>query len=208
MPLAERARAAYHALDATPLRRLLHVAPMRRLRARVRRRIRLRHALDAPQVLEIVAALQAAGTRPSLVGGWGVDALLGEQTRRHADLDIVVDDSDLGAVEATLRELGFAFVAELTRPAGHALLSGREVLRDPEGREVDVHCVSARRWESLADGDVFTWGAIDGTPVPCISAAMQEQSHRGYELEIEDLQDLALLERRFRRAPPSSSAGL
>jgi lincosamide nucleotidyltransferase A/C/D/E len=28
-------------------------------------------------------------------GGWGVDALLGEQTRPHKDLDIAIEEKDL-----------------------------------------------------------------------------------------------------------------
>ena len=47
--------------------------------------------MRAQDVLEIVAYLDAAGVRVWLDGGWGVDALLGEQTRPHKDLDIVVE---------------------------------------------------------------------------------------------------------------------
>jgi lincosamide nucleotidyltransferase A/C/D/E len=46
--------------------------------------------ITAEDVLEIVTVLQSAGVRLWLDGGWGVDALLAEQTRPLADLDIAV----------------------------------------------------------------------------------------------------------------------
>ena len=36
----------------------------------------------ADQVLEMLAHLQAAGVRTWIGGGWGIDALIGEQTPR------------------------------------------------------------------------------------------------------------------------------
>ena len=36
-------------------------------------------------------------------GGWGVDALLGEQTRPHSDLDLAVKLDDLPAFQCVLQ---------------------------------------------------------------------------------------------------------
>ncbi|MGZ4382041.1 MAG: nucleotidyltransferase domain-containing protein, partial [Gaiellaceae bacterium] len=44
--------------------------------------------MRATDVLEVLAALGEAGVRASLEGGWGVDALVGRQTREHEDLDL------------------------------------------------------------------------------------------------------------------------
>lgn len=44
--------------------------------------------------LETVAfldVLAAADVTPWIDGGWGVDALLGHQTREHGDLDLVIE---------------------------------------------------------------------------------------------------------------------
>lgn len=41
-------------------------------------------------------------------GGWGVDALLGEQTRPHNDLDLVVSLDGIPALRDVLGEQGFA----------------------------------------------------------------------------------------------------
>ena len=46
--------------------------------------------MTADDVVEIVAWLQAAQVDIWLDGGWGVDALVGEQTRAHKDLDVIV----------------------------------------------------------------------------------------------------------------------
>jgi lincosamide nucleotidyltransferase A/C/D/E len=43
------------------------------------------------EVMRVLRALEAAGVRYWLEGGWGVDALAGRQTRPHRDLDIDLD---------------------------------------------------------------------------------------------------------------------
>jgi lincosamide nucleotidyltransferase A/C/D/E len=42
-----------------------------------------------------------------LDGGWGVDALVGDQTRPHADLDLAVDRDELERIQQNLERLGF-----------------------------------------------------------------------------------------------------
>src|SRR4051794_23051931 len=56
--------------------------------------------MDAPAVLEVLDRLDGIGVWVD--GGWGVDALLGEATREHRDLDLVVRRDDLDAVRAAL----------------------------------------------------------------------------------------------------------
>ena len=40
-------------------------------------------------------------------GGWGVDALLGRQTRKHDDLDIAIPHKDVPKLRRILAEKGF-----------------------------------------------------------------------------------------------------
>lgn len=40
------------------------------------------------EVLSVLALLREAGTDVVLAGGRGIDALLGEETREHRDLDL------------------------------------------------------------------------------------------------------------------------
>jgi len=81
-----------------------------------------------------VHALQHAGIDVWLDGGWGVDALLGRQTREHADLDVVVALADVEAITHVLSQRGFG-VSEDELPT-------RFVLQDQRGRHVDFHTVS------------------------------------------------------------------
>ena len=102
-------------------------------------------------------------------GGWGVDALLGEQTRPHADLDIALQHEDVPALRALLEARGYRDVPrDDTRDCNF-------VLGDVEGREVDVHwytfdtegrCVFGVEYpaESLTGH-----GSIAGCPVQCIA---------------------------------------
>ena len=95
-------RVAYRLIAATPLRPLLRS----RLAQRIKRRL---VEMPAELVPEVLGALDEAGVEAWLAGGWGVDALLGEQTRPHLDLDLVFDadrDGERRALEA-LAELGF-----------------------------------------------------------------------------------------------------
>ena len=46
--------------------------------------------MTSNDVLEILNVLNAANIPVWLDGGWGIDALIGKQTRQHDDLDVVV----------------------------------------------------------------------------------------------------------------------
>jgi lincosamide nucleotidyltransferase A/C/D/E len=66
----------------------------------------------------------------------GVDALLGKQTRTHADLDIVVQEKDLTSVTAFLKSRGFRELPrEDGRPWNFAMGNGK-------GKEIDLHVIS------------------------------------------------------------------
>ena len=155
-------------------------------------------------------------------GGWGIDALLGRQTRPHKDFDAIAAFEDLPALTRLLDSRGFAprLIWEENRwaPSSELLaLIGRErpavevasafVLEDGLGRELDFHIVrfdEHGRWVAAWDSDlVFPPGALDGmgtiggTKVRCLSAEMQMRTHTGYALKESDVHDLRLLHDRF-----------
>ena len=84
-------------------------------------------------VLQILAELSGAGVLARLVGGCGVDALVGRQTREHRDLDLVVAAQQLDRA-----------LAALSRPAWSPpwpLLTARHQIGFHSGhapREVDL----------------------------------------------------------------------
>ena len=44
--------------------------------------------------VEIISALENAGIKVFIDGGWGVDALLGYQSRTHNDIDIFIEQQN------------------------------------------------------------------------------------------------------------------
>ena len=64
--------------------------------------------MRANDVISLYQAFAAARAPVWLMGGWGVDALLGRQTRPHHDLDVLVNVSNLERLRRCLIDLGFA----------------------------------------------------------------------------------------------------
>ena len=158
--------------------------------------------MTADAVLEAVDALTAAGVRFWLDGGWGVDALLGEQTRDHADLDLIIDDADVGRLRAALGALGYTEVPD-------ASATSFVLVRDRDDR-IDVHPIpfdaagvgrfdlgDGRRWPFPPRA--FTGrGRVRDRDVPCLTADAQVQCHaQGYAPTENDLGDMERLQERF-----------
>ncbi|BAJ32879.1 MULTISPECIES: amino acid transporter [Kitasatospora] len=152
-------------------------------------------------VLEVLDALRAAGAQVWIAGGWGIDALLREQTRPHRDLDLLHRREQEPAALAALAELGFAERTDL-RPVRFVLVDGR-------GRELDLHpLVFGPDGDALQEShragqpfhypaSCFVTGTIGGREVPCLSVAQQVSFHQGYEPAERDRQDMARLRAAF-----------
>jgi lincosamide nucleotidyltransferase A/C/D/E len=152
--------------------------------------------MRANQLLDLVERLRTVTPVVWIGGGWGVDALVGRQTRPHGDLDVVVDAPSLPAVRALLDGLGF-------RPTEDWLPVRIEVAH-PDGRRVDLHPVTfAADGSGLQPGlddTVFlypagctTTGYVDGQPVTCLTAAQQLLFRQGFSWREVDHHDVALL---------------
>jgi lincosamide nucleotidyltransferase A/C/D/E len=163
--------------------------------------------MDAARVLELLAHLTAREIPVWLDGGWAVDALLGEQTRPHDDLDLVARLEDSARIEQALTERGFVLAG------GGAPLSFELV--DGEGHQVDVHPVTftadgvaayrmanGEDWVYPEDG--FTGvGRILGREVPCLTPEVVMVSHTtGYALDEAHQRDVTALGERFGIAAP------
>jgi lincosamide nucleotidyltransferase A/C/D/E len=146
-------------------------------------------------------------------GGWGVDALLGEETRAHSDLDLALDRTSLDCARHALEEHGFEHDTSST-PG----LPARLVVRDRRGREVDFHPLTfdeagngwqqlsetGRAWGHYPAADLAAGGFIGGRPVRCLSAGLQLRFRLGYEWHERDDHDIRKLLERFDvpRPPP------
>ncbi|CAN5391790.1 aminoglycoside nucleotidyltransferase [soil metagenome] len=177
--------------------------------------------MTARDVNEIYTLLLNRHVQIWLDGGWGIDALLGEQTRPHKDLDAFVASDSLAAFTRTLSENGFVLKeiwsenrwlrygapVHLIANAQAGEVATAFVLRDERGREIDIHVldIDARgqptpAWNceiSFSCDSLSGHGSIAGCPVRCLSAGMQMRTHIGYELQAKDLQDLRHLQERF-----------
>jgi lincosamide nucleotidyltransferase A/C/D/E len=68
-------------------------------------------------VLALYEQTNGAGITIWIDGGWGVDALLGKQTRAHEDLDIVIERKDVPAFRVLLERQGYTETrVEYARP--------------------------------------------------------------------------------------------
>ncbi len=92
--------------------------------------------MEVAEVIAVLDRLAAVGLDFWVDGGWGVDALVGEQTRPHGDLDIVVGAEGLGRAADALAALDYAHDAA-ARPG----LPARLVLHAGARRQVDLHPV-------------------------------------------------------------------
>jgi lincosamide nucleotidyltransferase A/C/D/E len=136
-------------------------------------------------------------------GGWGVDALLGEQTRSHADLDIALQHKDVPKLRALLEAQGYKDVPrDDTRDCNF-------VMGDDRGHEVDVHSYTFDAHGNLVFGVEYPFdsltgtGSIQGYPVKCISPEWMVKFHSGYELDENDYRDVSALCERFGIALPT-----
>lgn len=157
--------------------------------------------MPAPDVLCVLSLLREAGTDVVIAGGWGIDALLGEETRPHQDLDLLHRREQEPALVAALVAAGYAQSVDW-RPV-------RFVLRHPSGAEIDLHPLEfapdGSATQSSFDplepfcypAECFVTGTIGGTPVRCISVRQQVEFHQGYDPGPADLHDMALLRGEF-----------
>lgn len=157
--------------------------------------------MSADDLVAILDRLDGAGLSIWLDGGWGVDALLGEQTRPHDDLDLVLALDDVSRLERELAALGYE------RADGSPPMSFESV--DADGRQVDSHPVvfdsrgdgvylmrDGRTWPYPAAGFAGT-GIVGGRTVRCLTPEVQVLCHAGYDLQENGRHDLRMLAQRF-----------
>ena len=169
--------------------------------------------MNSADVVDLYTRLTDLGIEVWIDGGWGVDALLGEQTRPHADVDIVVQQKDVPKLRELLERQGYVDVPRDDTSAWNF------VLGDQRGRLVDVHVVTldaagnglygpVEKGVMYPAGSLTGRGVIAGHAVKCISAEHMVQFHTGYQPRETDCQDVAALCARFGLAYPAEYAAL
>lgn len=163
--------------------------------------------MTAADVLQVLACLESAGIEAWLDGGWGVDALVGEHTRDHDDVDTVLALDRVEDGQRALAALGFELRTDW--------LPTRCALRDDGHRQVDFHPV---RFDHRGNGfqrgletdyvyparGFAGTGRVAGQLVRCLTAEVQVLHHLGYPPKAKDRHDMELLRDRLgvELAPP------
>jgi lincosamide nucleotidyltransferase A/C/D/E len=153
--------------------------------------------MTADDVIEFVQLLNQHHIDVFIDGGWGVDALLGEQTRPHTDLDIALQHKDVPQVRALLEGRGYKDVPR------DDTWECNFVLGDDAGHEIDLHSYTFDSDGNHIFGVKYPFdsltgtGSINGHPVKCISPEWMVKFHTGYKLDENDYHDVKALCQRF-----------
>ncbi len=158
--------------------------------------------MNIADVIGLCMQLDNLGIEIWLDGGWGVDALLEEQTRPHDDVDIVIQQKDVLKLRELLEMQGYTDVPrDDTRPWNF-------VMGDNNGRLVDVHVIAlddegngiygpVERGEVYPAASLMGSGVLVGHAVKCISLEYLLKFHTGYKLREKDFKDISALCARF-----------
>lgn len=143
--------------------------------------------VSAEDVVGLCRLFSSHSIQVWLTGGWGIDALLGQQTRPHHDLDVLMLVDDVFMLLKLMDQEGYGY-KELWSE-NRCTIDGRGTgietaffLRDQDGREFDAHALRLDEhgngipaWEKdvgffFTPQDLAGEGTIAGYPVKCQSA--------------------------------------
>ncbi len=153
--------------------------------------------MKAEDVVELLQVMEQNGIDLVVDGGWGVDALLGHQTRPHDDLDIAIQNKDRPRLRELMSTRGYS---ELQNPKRTEF---NFILIDTEGRKLDVHSYTFDSEGNLVEGIAYPIGSLAGTgtingySVRCITPEWMVKFHTQYEPDDDDFRDVLALCTRF-----------
>ena len=153
-------------------------------------------------VVEFIKLLNQNNIEVYIDGGWAVDAVLGEQTREHEDLDIALPHKYVLLLRRILEEKGFKDVPrDDTRDCNF-------VLGDEHGHLIDIHSYTFDENGVNIFGveyqphQLIGIGFINGYKVNCVPPDVLVEFHTGYEVDENDYHDVKALCNRFNIALP------
>jgi lincosamide nucleotidyltransferase A/C/D/E len=164
--------------------------------------------MSAEQAVAIYELLDARGVRSWVMGGWGVDALLGRPTRTHKDLDLLVHRAGRARYGEIMRSTGFDRKLEWSenRPIeiDGVMYDSAFVDAHQDGREVDVHVIDVDEAGEVVQFHSGPWplpadalsgrGMLAGREVRCVSPGAQLAMHSSYDLPDSHREDVLLLQ--------------
>jgi len=160
--------------------------------------------MTAEDVVRIIKLLEQNGIEVFIVGGWCVDALLGEQTRKHKDLDIALPHKFVPKLHELLEPLGYADVPQPDTSECNF------VLGDDKGHLIDIHSYTFDEDGNNVFGVAFEPhhltgnGVINGYPVRCVPPNVMVGFYSLYDIDQNDYRDAEALCERFDIPLPDS----
>jgi lincosamide nucleotidyltransferase A/C/D/E len=152
-------------------------------------------AMEEKDVIDLYCKLKNLDIKIWIDGGWGVDALVGRQTRFHKDLDLAIQQKDIPVFLKLLEAQGYKEIKlDIARPHNF-------VLGDNNKREIDVHVIVLNDkgdgiYGPAKNGEVYPAAALIGKgkicnlEVDCISPEYVVKFHTGYDLKEKDYKDV------------------
>ena len=153
--------------------------------------------MTVDDVLAFLDLMDENGIDIVVDGGWGVDALLGWQSRTHRDLDIGVQHRHVPRLRQVLEDRGYS---DVPREDTHTY---NFVLGDSKGHLIDIHSYEFDDEGNLLVGIAYPvdsltgTGTINGRLVRCITPARMVEFHAVYEGDEDDYQDVLALCTKF-----------
>lgn len=151
-------------------------------------------------LMQIIGLFEHLGICYWLDGGWGVDVLVGKQTRQHRDIDIDFDAQHTDMLVGKLVSQGYTVVKNL-RPVRielyHHMMSYIDIhpfVLSNDGRAKQADGTGG--WYEF-EADYFGSALFEGKNIPCISAKGQRIFHTGYELRESDRHDIKNIDSLF-----------
>ncbi len=157
----------------------------------------IKKEMKAHDVIEFLQLCEENGIEIIVDGGWGVDALLGKQTRIHEDLDIALQHKFVPKLRQLLEAKGYKDIPRDDTKEYNF------VMGDNKGHEIDFHSYTFDAEGNNIFGVKYPFesltgaGKINGHQVKCISPAWMVKFHTGYKPDENDYHDVLALGERF-----------
>jgi lincosamide nucleotidyltransferase A/C/D/E len=158
--------------------------------------------MEEKDVIDLYGELKNLNIKIWVDGGWGVDALLGMQTRSHKDLDIVIQQKDIVHFRKYMEAQGYKEIKlDIAQPHNF-------VLANISKFEIDVHVIILNdkgdgKYGKVENGVAYPAASLTGIgkigslDVDCISPEYVVIFHSGYELKEKDGKDVLAICKKF-----------
>lgn len=152
--------------------------------------------MNKKDVLNLYTLFDSNNIKVWIDGGWGVDALIGKQTRPHNDLDIAIERRDVVKLRNILRNKGF-------REKEQANSTEWNFVMENNGKEIDIHVFEFDDKGNNIYGIAYPKeslvgiGTINRKTVRCVSAEYAIKFRENYKLKEKDLKDVKALRNKF-----------